>query len=87
VVDGHQVLHPKPHPEVYLRAAELLRVNPANCIVFEDSFTGVEAALAAGMRVIGVSTTYDNLPGTHLTIDNFCSTKLDPWLRSQSRAA
>jgi beta-phosphoglucomutase len=87
VVDGHQVQQPKPHPEVYLRAAELLRAAPADCIVFEDSFSGVAAGLAAGMRVIGVSTTYDNLPGTHLTIDNFLSADLDPWLRSQTSTA
>jgi beta-phosphoglucomutase len=87
VVDGLQVRHPKPHPEAFLRVAELLQVEPANCIVFEDSFSGVEAAVAAGMRVIGLSTTFDNLPGTHLTIDNFLCTDLDPWLQSQSRAA
>jgi beta-phosphoglucomutase len=87
VVDGHQVRNPKPYPDVYLRAAELLQVEPANCIVFEDSFSGVAAAVAAGMRVIGLSTTFDNLPGTHLTIDNFLSINLDPWLRSQSRTA
>jgi beta-phosphoglucomutase len=85
VVDGHQVRNPKPHPEIYLRAAECLQVEPANCIVFEDSFSGVAAAVAAGMRVIGLSTTYDNLPGTHITIDNFLSTVLEPWLQSQRR--
>ena len=87
VVDGHQVRHPKPHPEAYLRVAELLQVEPANCIVFEDSFSGVAAAVAAGMRVIGLSTTNGNLPGTHITIDNFLNDDLDPWLQSQSRAA
>jgi beta-phosphoglucomutase len=85
VVDGHQVRNPKPHPDIYLRAAECLQVEPANCIVFEDSFSGVAAAVAAGMRVIGLSTTYDNLPGTHITIDNFLSTVLEPWLQSQRR--
>lgn len=87
VVDGHQVRNPKPHPDVYLRAAELLGVAPPNCIVFEDSHSGVAAAVAAGMRVIGLSTTEVNLQGTHLTIDNFLSTELDPWLRCQSPAA
>src|SRR5215216_1539825 len=43
VVDGHMVEHPKPHPEIYLRASDMLGISPANCIVFEDSFTGVEA--------------------------------------------
>ena len=87
VVDGHQVRKPKPDPEIYLRAAQLLSVAPSRCVVFEDSHSGVAAALAAGMKVIGLSTTEGNLPGTHLTIDNFLSTELDPWLRSQSAAA
>ena len=83
VVDGLQVRRPKPHPEIYLRVADLLGMAPADCIVFEDSDSGVTAAKSAGMRVIGVSTTDGNLPGTHLTIDNFLSPDLDPWLRSQ----
>ena len=87
VVDGHQVRNPKPHPDVFLRVAELLDVKPANCIVFEDSFSGVAAAVAAGMRVIGLSTTYDHLPGTQLTIDNFLSRDLDLWLQSQDSTA
>jgi beta-phosphoglucomutase len=83
VVDGHQVRHPKPHPEVYLRTAELLGIAPGNCLVFEDSYSGVEAALAAGARVIGVLTTHGDLPGVELTIDNFGSGSLEPWLRMQ----
>jgi beta-phosphoglucomutase len=86
VVDGHQVSHPKPHPEVYLRAAELLRAEPAKCVVLEDSHSGVEAGRAAGMRVIGIRTTYGNLPGTELTVDNFLSGVLTEWLTAQSRA-
>jgi HAD superfamily hydrolase (TIGR01509 family) len=83
VVDGHQVANPKPHPDIYLKAAELLGVNPSNCIVFEDSYSGVTAGNAAGMRVIGVSTTFDNLPRTQLTIDNFMSGDLKIWLGAQ----
>ena len=83
VVDGHQVRNPKPYPDIYLRAAELLGVAPRNCIVFEDSHSGLAAAVSAGMRVIGLRTTEANLPGTHLTIDDFDSTGLDSWLRSQ----
>jgi len=86
VVDGHQVANPKPHPEIYLRAAGLLGARPAQCIVLEDSYSGVEAARAAGMRVIGVRTTYDNLPGTELTVDNFESGVLTEWLTAQRRA-
>jgi beta-phosphoglucomutase len=86
VVDGHQVSNPKPHPDIYWRAAELLGLRPANCIVFEDSYSGVAAALAAGMRVIGLRTTHGNLPGTSLTVDNFLNLELSPWLAAQSRA-
>ena len=85
VVDGHQVRHPKPHPEVYLRVAELLETDPAECVVFEDSHSGAAAAVAAGMRVIGISTTEDNLSGTSITIDNFRSKDLDLWLQAQLR--
>ena len=85
IVDGHQVRFAKPHPEVYLRAAELLKAAPSKCIVFEDSYSGVEAAHAAGMRVVGVRTTHAELPGTDLEIDNFTSGKLEPWLEAQSR--
>ncbi len=87
VVDGHQVRHPKPDPEIYLRAAELLSVPPADCIVFEDSYAGVDAARAAGARVIGIRTTHQDLPGADLTIDNFLSGELSAWLAAQNRAA
>src|SRR5439155_10977403 len=53
VVDDQQVSHPKPHPEIYLRVAELLGMDPRNCVVFEDSHAGVEAARSAGARVVG----------------------------------
>lgn len=85
VVDGHQVSHPKPHPEIYLRTAERLGAAPAQCIVLEDSYSGVEAARAAGMRVIGIRTTHDNLPGTKITVDNFESGELTAWLAAQNR--
>jgi beta-phosphoglucomutase len=85
VLNGHQVSHPKPDPEIYLLAAELLQTEPAACIVFEDSHSGVEAGRAAGMRVIGLSTTFGNLPGTVLTIDNFKSRDLQQWLEAENR--
>jgi beta-phosphoglucomutase len=85
VLNGHQVSHPKPDPEIYLRAAELLQVQPAACIVFEDSHSGVEAGRAAGMKVIGLSTTHGYLPGTELTIDNFKNGDLQAWLAVEDR--
>jgi beta-phosphoglucomutase len=83
VVDSHQVSRPKPHPDIYLRVADLLETPPANCIVFEDSYAGVQSALAAGMRVVGIRTTHDDLPGTNLTIDNFDDGILRRWLADE----
>lgn len=80
IVDGHQVARPKPYPDIYLRAAGLLGVSPEACIVFEDSHSGIEAARAAGMQVIGLSTTHTKLPGVALTVDNFTSGDLEAWL-------
>ena len=86
VVDGHQVSRPKPHPDIYLRAASLLETAPSNCIVLEDSHTGVAAARAAGMRVIGLATTYVNLPDVDIMADNFCNGIVVSWLKAQQRA-
>jgi beta-phosphoglucomutase family hydrolase len=86
VVNGHQVRRPKPYPDIYLRAAELLGTPPADCIVFEDSHSGVEAARAAGMRVAGIGSTHADLPGAALTVDDFLSPELATWLRDQTRA-
>jgi HAD superfamily hydrolase (TIGR01509 family) len=83
VVDGHQVERPKPAPDIYLRTAALLGIAPANCIVFEDSLSGVQAARSAGARTVGVRTTHHALPGTDLSIESFLSPDLEPWLRSQ----
>jgi beta-phosphoglucomutase len=85
VLNGHQVSHPKPDPEIYLRAAELLQVEPAACLVFEDSHSGVEAGRAAGIKVIGLSTTHGYLPGAELTIDNFRNGDLQAWLAAEDR--
>jgi beta-phosphoglucomutase len=84
VVDGHQVENPKPHPDIYLKAAQELGIEPAHCVVFEDSYTGVEAGLAAGMRVVGVSTTHPDLRGISLLIPDFTDPALEEWLNSQA---
>lgn len=54
VVTGSDVERPKPAPEGYLKAAAALGVDPARCVVFEDSSVGVRAALAAGMTPVQV---------------------------------
>ncbi len=54
IVDGNSVTKAKPDPEVFLKCAELLKVKPHECVVFEDAQAGIEAALNGGMKVIGV---------------------------------
>lgn len=61
-VAGDEVTAPKPAPDVYLAAARALAAEPAGCVALEDSATGVAAARAAGMLVIGVP----SLPGMDL---------------------
>jgi beta-phosphoglucomutase len=63
----------KPHPEVYLTTAERLGILPEHCIVFEDSVSGVQAGLNAGMKVVGVLTTYTpvELPVCNAYIKDF----------------
>jgi beta-phosphoglucomutase len=54
IVDGTMITHSKPDPEIFLLAASMLKLDPANCVVFEDAEAGVEAALRAGMKCVGV---------------------------------
>ena len=54
VTGGDQVDNGKPAPDIYLKAAQRLQVNPAECLALEDSPNGVKAALAAGMQVIQI---------------------------------
>ncbi|WP_387463811.1 hexitol phosphatase HxpB [Photorhabdus sp. RM323S] len=58
VVSAAKLPHSKPHPEVYLLAAEQLSVSPTNCVTLEDSFNGMIATKAARMRSIVVPTVH-----------------------------
>lgn len=76
VVSASRVKNGKPNPECYLLAAQEIGVDPVNCIVFEDSFAGLEAGNAAGMTTIGVATTHpaNSLAGKcNKVINNFTS--------------
>jgi beta-phosphoglucomutase family hydrolase len=59
MVSGEDVEHPKPHPETFLKCAELLGVDPSVCQVFEDGELGMQAARAAGMMATLVTDYYD----------------------------
>jgi len=63
VVSSEDVAHGKPAPDIFLRTAKLLKVAPDDCCVIEDSEAGVEAGIAAGMTVIGIT---NSLPAEKL---------------------
>ena len=69
VADGNAIKNSKPDPEVFLLAAKLLNLDPANCLVVEDADAGVQAALAGGMRVLGVGSASVN-PTATFTAEN-----------------
>ncbi len=58
IIGGAEVQKGKPDPEIYVRAASLVGVEPAACWVIEDSLQGIAAGQAAGMRVVGISTSH-----------------------------
>jgi HAD superfamily hydrolase (TIGR01509 family) len=70
---SEQVSKHKPDPEVYLKTAANLSLLSGQCIVFEDSFSGVSAAKNAGMKVVGVLSSHrvDELPICDLYIENY----------------
>ena len=65
VADGNHIHHSKPDPEVFLLAASLLELAPSDCLVVEDADAGVEAALAGGMKVLGVGAAAHNTHATY----------------------
>jgi sugar-phosphatase len=58
LVTADDVLNGKPHPEPYLKGAEWLRFDPADCLVIEDAPAGIQSARAGGMKVVGITSTY-----------------------------
>jgi beta-phosphoglucomutase len=68
VIDGNGVKNTKPDPEVFLNAAQQLQILPENCLVIEDAPSGIQAAKAAGMKVVGV--------GHNLTEADVCVSSL-----------
>ena len=65
IADGNIIIKSKPDPEVFLKAAELLGIEPCDCLVCEDADAGVEAAISAGMDVLAVGYAKDNEKATY----------------------
>ena len=68
IVSGGDVVNPKPHPEPYLLAAELLGVEITQCVAIEDSIPGLASAVASGATVIGVPAHIELLPSDDYTL-------------------
>jgi len=58
LVNGLEVLHKKPHPEIYLLASKRLHLDPSECLVVEDAISGMKAALAAGCKCLALTTSF-----------------------------
>ena len=73
ILDDSFVTEGKPNPQIYLKSAQALGFEPARCIVFEDSLSGVTAGKRAGCKVVGVTTTHtpEELGEADLSIENF----------------
>jgi beta-phosphoglucomutase len=67
IVDGNAVTASKPDPLVFLKGAEMLKMAPAQCVVFEDAKAGIDAAKAGGMKVVGIGSP-ENLNGADIII-------------------
>ena len=83
VVTGDEVAKSKPDPEIFLLGATRLGVNPDVCVVFEDAPSGVESALAAGMKCIGVGSP-DLLKTAPVTIKDYAEIDLNALIQSGS---
>jgi len=85
-VTGSDVKNKKPHPEIFLLAAESMGITPANCVVIEDSPGGVQAARAAGTKCIAVTntTTPENLRDADLVCNSLEQIDLDTIIKLAS---
>lgn len=85
VADGNLVAKAKPDPAVFLAAARMISLNPAQCVVFEDAAAGVQAALNAGMTCVGVGS-QEILCQAHYIIKGLYEMNLEVLLRIQGKS-
>jgi HAD superfamily hydrolase (TIGR01549 family) len=88
VFSADMVPRGKPHPDIFLLAAEKLGVSPASCLVIEDSAGGVRAAVAAGMTAVGLCAASHIREGHHLRLRDAGAVHLaDSWDEVETIAA
>ena len=86
IVSADRITQGKPDPMCYLLAARDLSISPENCYVFEDSFNGIQSGNAAGMKVIGLSTTNpaDSIAKDCIrVIPNFCNLSVHSFSKNE----
>jgi len=79
ITSGDEVKRSKPHPEIFLKTAKKINIDPKDCLVLEDSQLGVEAAIKAGMKVIAVPNKYTikhNFSGADLIVNSLNENKI-----------
>jgi HAD superfamily hydrolase (TIGR01509 family) len=83
-VTGDDVVRGKPAPDLFLKAAEELGINPEHCVVFEDAPAGIAAAVNAGMRAVAVPNDHSKLMEFPIPADTVLDSLHDaiPWLKS-----
>jgi sugar-phosphatase len=86
ITTADHVTSGKPHPEPYLRGAEILGMSPADCVVFEDSASGTKAGRAAGCTVIGTTFSHavEELSAAHYLVTDLTGIKVELVLADQS---
>ena len=79
IVDSGMSPKPKPNPDIFLKAADMLNANPEDCIVFEDSLAGIKAGNAAGMKVIAITTGHkaSDLHQVNMVIDDYTTLTIE----------
>ncbi|MCY7357580.1 MAG: beta-phosphoglucomutase [Rudanella sp.] len=85
IIDGNKITHSKPNPEVFLKGAAELGLQPAQCAVFEDAVAGVEAAKRGGMFAVGIGSP-DVLTQADLVIPSFDHLTITELLAAIERA-
>jgi len=79
IVTGNDIVNAKPHPEIFLKGAEMLGIPPSACVVFEDAVSGIDAASAAGAKPVGVGKR-ELLPNATEVILDYAKINLDSLL-------
>lgn len=85
LTSGDEVKQGKPAPDVFLLAAERMQIEPKHCLVIEDTEAGVEAAKAAGMKVIAIpceATRHQEHRRADLKVDSLRELNLEEWVRN-----